>query len=206
VFGLNVPDLNQWLELTTNRIEASRIFCMYKLISLVNALLDYYKMTGTWNQNIIVDYWIYLQILCGRVHSRWVIVHILWNGETFSWYALVTKVWALTAGKKCRFCAGQVVIGQHTIYQGIQLTYGIFFSVLHFQFSWLFVSALSLPVTIFFFVKLNRDTWANDAVSQTISTNFIFWQVSLLFCSYICGQFIFVVLTSLGMGSWYAVL
>ncbi|CAJ2636135.1 unnamed protein product [Trifolium pratense] len=24
---------------------------------------------------------------------------------------------------------------------------------------------------------LNRDTWANDAVSQTISTNFIFWQV-----------------------------
>jgi hypothetical protein len=28
----------------------------------------------------------------------------------------------------------------------------------------------------------------------------------LLFCSYICGQFIFVVLTSLDMGSWYAVL
>jgi hypothetical protein len=24
---------------------------------------------------------------------------------------------------------------------------------------------------------LNRDTWANDAVSQTISTNFIFWQI-----------------------------
>ncbi|KAK3211503.1 hypothetical protein Dsin_016209 [Dipteronia sinensis] len=24
---------------------------------------------------------------------------------------------------------------------------------------------------------LNRDTWANDAVSQTVSTNFIFWQV-----------------------------
>ncbi|KAH9658737.1 Plant UBX domain-containing protein 7 [Citrus sinensis] len=26
---------------------------------------------------------------------------------------------------------------------------------------------------------LNRDTWANEAVSQTISTNFIFWQVVL---------------------------
>ncbi|XP_062076021.1 plant UBX domain-containing protein 7-like [Humulus lupulus] len=24
---------------------------------------------------------------------------------------------------------------------------------------------------------LNRDTWANEAVSQTISTNFVFWQV-----------------------------
>ncbi|KAF9621867.1 hypothetical protein IFM89_028455 [Coptis chinensis] len=24
---------------------------------------------------------------------------------------------------------------------------------------------------------LNRDTWANEAVAQTISTNFIFWQV-----------------------------
>ena len=32
------------------------------------------------------------------------------------------------------------------------------------------------------FVKLNRDTWANEAVSQTISTNFIFWQVSSLLC------------------------
>jgi hypothetical protein len=52
-----------------------------------------------------------------------------------------------------------------------------------FQFSWLFVSALSLLPTIFFFVKLNRDTWANDAVSQIISTNFIFWQVSLLIYS-----------------------
>ncbi|XP_056165900.1 plant UBX domain-containing protein 7 isoform X5 [Syzygium oleosum] len=28
---------------------------------------------------------------------------------------------------------------------------------------------------------LNRDTWANEAVSQTISTNFIFWQNLLLF-------------------------
>jgi hypothetical protein len=145
VFGLNVPDLNQWLELTTNRIEASRIFCMYKLISLVNALLDYYKMTGTWNQNIIVDYWIYLQILCGRVHSRWVIVHILWNGETFSWYALVTKVWALTAGKKCCFSAGQVVIGQHTIYQGIQLTYGIF--ILGAPFSIFMIICFSIIIT-----------------------------------------------------------
>lgn len=25
--------------------------------------------------------------------------------------------------------------------------------------------------------KLNRDTWANEAVAQTIKTNFIFWQV-----------------------------
>ncbi|MCI18887.1 UBX domain-containing protein 2-like [Trifolium medium] len=29
-----------------------------------------------------------------------------------------------------------------------------------------------------FVTKLNRDTWANDAVSQTISTNFIFWQLA----------------------------
>jgi hypothetical protein len=28
----------------------------------------------------------------------------------------------------------------------------------------------------------------------------------LLFCSNICGQLIFVVLTSLDMGSWYAIL
>nr|AEV41076.1 putative UBX domain-containing protein [Oryza minuta] len=27
------------------------------------------------------------------------------------------------------------------------------------------------------FIKLNRDTWANEAVAQTIRSNFIFWQV-----------------------------
>lgn len=36
--------------------------------------------------------------------------------------------------------------------------------------------------------KLNRDTWANEAVAQTIRTNFIFWQVGVwlpLICIYI---------------------
>lgn len=36
-------------------------------------------------------------------------------------------------------------------------------------------------VFVYCFLKLNRDTWANEAVSQTISTNFIFWQVGSLF-------------------------
>ncbi|GFP82635.1 UBX domain-containing protein 2 [Phtheirospermum japonicum] len=30
---------------------------------------------------------------------------------------------------------------------------------------------------VFSALKLNRDTWANDEVAQTIKTNFIFWQV-----------------------------
>jgi hypothetical protein len=80
---------------------------------------------------------------------RWVVGHILWNSETCNWYMVVTKVWSLTAGKKCCCYAGQVVDGEHTIYQGIQLTYGILFLVLHFQFSWLFDSVLSLLVTLF---------------------------------------------------------
>ena len=33
---------------------------------------------------------------------------------------------------------------------------------------------------LYVFLKLNRDTWGNEAVSQTISSNFIFWQVSVL--------------------------
>ena len=34
---------------------------------------------------------------------------------------------------------------------------------------------------IFCCLQLNRDTWGNEAVSQIISVNFIFWQVSILF-------------------------
>lgn len=29
------------------------------------------------------------------------------------------------------------------------------------------------------FKKLNRDTWANETLSQTIRSNFLFWQVSI---------------------------
>ena len=31
--------------------------------------------------------------------------------------------------------------------------------------------------SLYFFVKLNRDSWSNEAVSQIIMSNFFFWQV-----------------------------
>lgn len=34
--------------------------------------------------------------------------------------------------------------------------------------------------SICIFVQLNRDTWANEAVAQTIKANFIFWQVRIV--------------------------
>ncbi|KAM6546660.1 hypothetical protein CsatB_027396 [Cannabis sativa] len=43
------------------------------------------------------------------------------------------------------------------------------------QDKWLLVNLQSN--TEFSSHKLNRDTWSNEAVSQTISTNFVFWQV-----------------------------
>ncbi|RVX11467.1 Plant UBX domain-containing protein 7 [Vitis vinifera] len=47
------------------------------------------------------------------------------------------------------------------------------------QDKWLLVNLQS--TTEFSSHMLNRDTWANEAVAQTISTNFIFWQVSIIF-------------------------
>lgn len=45
------------------------------------------------------------------------------------------------------------------------------------------------------FMQLNRDTWANEAVAQTIKTNFIFWQVRFVFLSllyFLSFEFVFI--------------
>ena len=40
-----------------------------------------------------------------------------------------------------------------------------------------FVLTHTLLESLNFFVKLNQDTWSNEAVSQIIMSNFFFWQV-----------------------------
>lgn len=54
-------------------------------------------------------------------------------------------------------------------------------------------------LTLFWLLmKLNRDTWANEAVAQTISSNFIFWQVCMMLALNI-GICIIVFFGSLGI-------
>ena len=42
---------------------------------------------------------------------------------------------------------------------------------------WFFVLTHTHLESLYFFVKLNWDTWSNEAVSQIIMSNFFFWQV-----------------------------
>lgn len=45
--------------------------------------------------------------------------------------------------------------------------------------SYSFSLSVSLKISIPI-LKLNRDTWGNEAVAQTIKTYFIFWQVRVI--------------------------
>ncbi|KAJ4842098.1 hypothetical protein Tsubulata_007946 [Turnera subulata] len=84
----------------------------------------------------------------------------------------------LLEGKRYRINPGQMALGKLAIHEGVQLTYGsfpVFFS--HPMKYFITPVKLTLGAVTLMLMKLNRDTWANEAVAQTISTNFIFWQV-----------------------------
>jgi len=114
---------------------------------------------------------------------KWVVGHILWNSETCNWYTVVTKVDLCLQAKSAASMQDKWLMvniqstkefSSHMVFYSQCSIFDFLDYLIQFYLYWW---------QIFFFVKLNRDTWANEAVSQTIKTNFIFWQVSLLLCS-----------------------
>lgn len=80
-------------------------------------------------------------------------------------------------------------IAQLFLFKPLPLSHHIdfecFFLVVHLSLSYSLIDNFSQHVltfswTVFAALKLNRDTWANEAVAQTIKTNFIFWQVRII--------------------------